>query len=77
MLRYAPPSTADLTYLLTQPGSVLEAVALNDHTQRWSLEKDDKMRPTEEQLLGAADAVEDLKALLNFEQAAAPSARVG
>ena len=56
-------------------GSVLEAVALNDHTQRWSLEKDDKMRPGQEQLLGAADAVEDLKAALHLDldPAAAPT----
>lgn len=56
---------------------MLEAVALNDHTQRWSLEKDDRMRPGEEQLLGAAAAAEDLRAALHMDlQPAAGASKV-
>ena len=65
-----------LSVCVCAAGSVLEAVALNDHTQRWSLEKDDKMRPSEEQLLGAADAVEDLGSSLHLDQTAAPASKV-
>lgn len=49
--------------------SVLEAVALNDHQQRWSHETDDKMKPTEAQLLAAADAIEVFKSLANVDTA--------
>jgi len=63
---------------LQQFYSILEAVALNENTQRWNSEQHDKMRPSQEQLAGAADALEAFKAVVQLgesEEAPASSAR--
>jgi hypothetical protein len=42
----------------------LEAVALNENSQRWNSEQHDKMRPSPEQLASAADALEAFKTVV-------------